>query len=333
MKYSRKIQFFIFLIGLYSFVAFVPKIVCAQEFSFSTSPPYYFVTTPPGESYSLPIKITNLGDAQNIVYNIRSLMINDEKGTLMIDESVDESEFEFTLSNSEHKFGVPFLFQSNKSETVSVSVSIPSNSPKNDYYYGLVVSSVSHQTADESLEITLQQNLVVPLLFSVSKTEIDSQAMIVQFQPSHVLFNRIFSSNIYVLDSIQKPALSFVVANTGEHALSSSAKVQVSFRGVGAQKKQEYSFDERTLLPGSQKSFTENSELFLPRAFIGKYIVQGSVSVQQGEQNIHDTIEVVILPISYIGGVMLVVCIFGGVRMIRKNTPRSTSSIFLSRKK
>ncbi|MCA9371739.1 hypothetical protein KC726_02470 [Candidatus Woesebacteria bacterium] len=332
---------------IFAVVAFcilsMTQTACVQAFSVSTSPPYYAMSAPPGQSFSLPIKITNLKDPFNAQLSIQKLVVVDEQGSLSLEPLAEEHAVHFFIrGDDEIQTDKPFLFRTQSSHTITLDVYIDREANENDYYYALVAEAVGSQDQTRGLHISLQPAIAVPLFISVAQNEIPYKAKTVFFKPRDRRFDAIvrLGDNVYIADSLEPLKLVYTLANTGIHRFETMTKLSTRFASPLFTKKNEIALKKTAILPSTQKMLhdTDNADndftSELPRKILGMYTVESATTIGDGNAVLFEHITIVIFPFSVI--ILLIVVVLSILIYRKSHTsttkiPRGRTSIFMKK--
>lgn len=276
--YPRISRFFLFLFIFLTFnftlLTFNLRHASAQTLSLSISPPLLEVFIKPGKSITQKYKLTNNGERTAITVKLAQLNENGIRET-----NVSETDKWISIIQSDIDFSKPFTLESGQFKEFILTIQPSNELQEQDYYRALVFSTESSISAQSSAS-TISQDLVSPLLITLTSTgQVNKAAKISRFDMPEFL------------DSFGPFKVDIVVENTGNTYFRPNGLISLA----GPLAKGTFKIEPNVVLPGSKKvlkttsSTDKVSSLNLPGFYLGKYEVRVDFTLDESTIKIDQT--------------------------------------------
>lgn len=126
------------------FLAFVlPQKIMAQSFSLSIAPAQWELVIKPGKSYTKAYNLTNSGQQDlYLTTSIVPFIADQDSGDIIYNPDTPTIVApQFSLQNADLKLGERFVIPAGKKRQLVLKITIPENTPLQDYYYTFFIES------------------------------------------------------------------------------------------------------------------------------------------------------------------------------------------------
>lgn len=276
---NYKVKIILFIISfiiLNSRFLILNSIAHAESLALSISPSILEVMIKPGKSITQLYKLTN--NAEKVIVTPRLLQLG-ENG--IIEDDKYEREKWISILSNDIEFDKPFILEENKQAEFLLKISPPAETDEKDYYRVLVFTTTPNLATDTTMT-SFVQNLAAPVLLNVTKTGIlQRSAQIIRFDVPKVVDSfDAFRTNIYL-------------KNTGSNYFRPTGKITLA----GPIGRGSTDIIPQAILSGQTKKLVTGQEppsnlpeqtLYLPGFYLGKYTVDLTLALDEGNNTIKE---------------------------------------------
>src|SRR3989338_1935429 len=285
--------------------------VFAQELTLSISPPIVEALIKPGKSIVIAYTISNFGDPVLLKADVMPFSAKGNLGEVNIDEEFS-GPIRFNLENSNIQLKKPFALSQQEGQQLVLKIRVPEGTPEGDYYYTFFVETDPDNTSDGIQIAQATAQIGSHILISVSRTgAVERRGSIGNFDISPHYQIKLFGKKYYIFESTDIVPVRLLINNVGGNLIKPEGTIKLA---GGFNEKREYHLLPENILSQSSRlihatpsaNITRQSRdsLVLKGFFIGKYILDTSVSFGLGTENRSARISFYAFPFKFILALM-----------------------------